>query len=70
MPVSTRVLNIVVNGMVVSRNGLEGGGMRVRQCAARGAEDLADSQVLEPSRRHNGKANRIKGAGLIGSVGP
>ena len=43
MPVSSRVLDIVVDRVIVSRNRLESGGMRVRQCAARGAEDLADS---------------------------
>jgi hypothetical protein len=69
MPVSACVLNIVVDGMIVSRNRLESGGMRVRQCAAWGAEHLPNAQVLEPSRRHDGKANRIKGAGLIASVG-
>ena len=69
MPVSARVLDIVVDRVIVSRNRLESGGMRIRQCAAWGAENLADAQVLEPSRRHDGKANRIKGAGLIASVG-
>src|ERR1700740_104496 len=43
MPVSARVLDIVVDRVIVSRNRLESGGMRVRQCAARGAEDLADA---------------------------
>ena len=43
MPVSSRVLDIVVDRVIVSRNRLESGGMRVRQCATRGAEDLADS---------------------------
>src|SRR4029077_197431 len=69
MPVSARVLDIVVDRVVVSRNRLKSGGMRIRQCAAWGAEYVAHGQVLEPSRRHDGKANRIKGAGLIASVG-
>ena len=69
MPVSARVLDIVVDRVIVSRNRLESGGMRIRQCAAWGAEYVANAQVLEPSRRHDGKANRIKGAGLIASVG-
>ena len=69
MPVSARVLDIVVDRVIVSRNRLESGGMRIRQCAAWGAEYVADAQVLELSRRHDGKANRIKGAGLIASVG-
>ena len=43
MPVSSRVLYIVVDRVIVSRNRLESGGMRVRQSATRGAEDLADS---------------------------
>jgi hypothetical protein len=42
-PVSARVLDIVVDRVIVSRNRLEGGGMRVRQCAAWGAEHLADA---------------------------
>src|SRR6266850_2246561 len=68
MPVSARVLDIVVDRVIVSRNRLESGGMRIRQCAAWGAEYVADAQVLEPSRRHDGKANRIKRAGLIASA--
>ena len=43
MPVSTRVLDIVVDRVIVSRNRLESGGMRIRQCAARGAEYVADA---------------------------
>ena len=43
MPMSARVLDIVVDRVIVGRNRLESGGMRVRQCAAGGAEDLADS---------------------------
>ena len=69
MAVSARVLDIVVDRVIVSRNRLESGGMRIRQCAAWGAEYVADAYVLEPSRRHDGKGNRIKGARLIASVG-
>src|ERR1700719_962048 len=42
MPVSARVLDIVVDWVIVRRNRLESGGMRIRQCAARGAEYVAD----------------------------
>ena len=43
MPVSARVLDIVVDRVIVSRNHLESGGMRIRQCAAWGAEYVADA---------------------------
>ena len=43
MPVSVRVLDIVVDRVIVSRNCLESGGMRIRQCAAWGAEYVADA---------------------------
>ena len=69
MPVSARVLDIVVDRVVVSRNRLESGGMRVRQCAAWGAENLADAQVLEPSRRHDGETSGIEVLGLLEPVG-
>src|SRR5262249_12163882 len=42
-PVSARVLDIVVDRVIVSRNRLGSGGMRVRQCAAWGAEHFADA---------------------------
>jgi hypothetical protein len=43
MPVSSRVLDIVVDRVIVSRNRLESGGMRIRQGAAWGAEYVADA---------------------------
>jgi hypothetical protein len=43
MPVSARVLDIVVDWVIVSRNRLESGGMRIGQCAAWGAEYVADA---------------------------
>jgi len=43
MPMSARVLDIVVDRVIVSRNRLESGGMRIRQCAAWGAEYVADA---------------------------
>ena len=43
VPVSTRVFDIVVDRVIVSRNRLESGGMRIRQCAAWGAEYVADA---------------------------
>ena len=43
MPMAARVLDIVVNRVIVSRDCLESGGMRIRQCAAWGAEYVADA---------------------------
>src|SRR5260370_42009690 len=43
MPVSARVLDIVVDRVVVSRNRLESRGVRIRQCAAWGAEYVTDA---------------------------
>jgi hypothetical protein len=43
MPVSARVLDVVVDRVIVSRNRLESGGMRIRQCAAWGAEYVGDA---------------------------
>jgi hypothetical protein len=43
MPVSARVLDIVVDRVIVSRNRLESGGMRIRQCAAWRAEYVGDA---------------------------
>jgi hypothetical protein len=36
MPVSARVLDIVVDRVIVGRNRLESGGMRIRQCGGLG----------------------------------
>src|SRR5258705_13750323 len=55
-----RILHVVVNRMIVSRNGLEGRGMRIGECAAWCAEDFADAQIVKRSRRHNGEAFWIK----------
>ena len=41
MPMAARVLDIVVDRVIVRRNRLESRGMRIRQCAAWGAEDVA-----------------------------
>src|SRR6476660_8164927 len=43
MPVSARVLDIVVDRVIISRNRLESGGMRICQCATWGAEYIADA---------------------------
>src|SRR5258708_4744435 len=69
MPVSARVLDIVMDRVVVSRNRLESGGMRVRQRSTWGAEHLADAQVLKPSRRHDGETIGIEVLGLLEPVG-
>jgi hypothetical protein len=60
------IFHIVMDGMVVSRNRLEGGGVCIREGAARGPENVADAKVPEPSWRHNGKTDRIEIAGLLG----
>ena len=41
--VTPRILHVVVNRMIVSRNGLEGRGMRIGECAAWCAEDFANA---------------------------
>jgi hypothetical protein len=37
------ILHIVVDRMIVSRNGLEGGGVRICKCAAWGPKNVADA---------------------------
>src|SRR5260370_40996292 len=57
MTVSARVLDIIVDRVIVSRNRLESGSMRIRQCAAWCAEYGAEVEVLAPSRGQGGKAD-------------
>src|SRR5277367_479902 len=59
--VAPRILHVVVNRMIVSRNGLEGRGVRIGECAAWCAEDFADAQVVKRSRRYNGEVAGVKG---------
>ena len=40
---TSRILHVVVNRMIVGRNGLEGRGMRIGECAAWCAEDFTDA---------------------------
>jgi hypothetical protein len=47
--------------MIVSRNGLEGRGVRIGECAAWCAEDFANAQVFKRSRRYNGEVGGVKG---------
>ena len=54
------IFDIVVDRMIVSRNRLEGGGVCICECAARGAENVADAKVLKPSWRYNSKVYRIE----------
>src|ERR1700677_2166031 len=61
VPVIPRILHVVVNRMIVSRNGLEGRGMRIGECAAWCAEGFANSQVFKCSRRYNGEVVWVKG---------
>src|SRR6476660_2962749 len=59
--VTPRVLHVVMNRMIVSRNGLEGRGVRIGECAAWCAEDFANTQVFKRSRRYNGEVAGVKG---------
>ena len=45
--VTPRILHVVVNRIIVSRNGLEGRGVRIGECAAGCAEDFANAQVFK-----------------------
>src|ERR1700675_1968571 len=56
-----RILHVVVNRAIVSRNGLKGRGVRLRECAAWPAEDFANAQVFKRSRRYNGEVPGVRG---------
>src|SRR5260370_29666148 len=56
-----RILHVIVNRMIVSRNGLEGRGMRIGECAAWCAEDFTDTQVVKRSRWYDGEIAGVKG---------
>ena len=47
--------------MIVSRNGLEGRGVRIGECPAWCAEDFADAQVVKRSRGYDGEVGGVKG---------
>jgi hypothetical protein len=47
--------------MIVSRNSLESCGMRIGECAAWCAEDLANAQIVKRSRRYYGEVGGVKG---------
>src|SRR5277367_3850320 len=59
--VTLRILHVVMNRMIVSRNGLEGRGVRIGEGAAWCAEDFANAQVFKRSRRYNGELAGVKG---------
>src|SRR5580704_8405075 len=59
--VTPRILHVVVNRMIVSRNCLEGRGVRIGECAARRAEDFTNAQIVKRSRRYNGEVAGVKG---------
>ena len=59
--VTPRILHVVVNRMIVGRNGLEGRGVRIGECAAWCAEDFANAQVFKRSRVYNGEVAGVKG---------
>jgi hypothetical protein len=59
--VTPRILHVVVNRVIVSRNGLEGRGVRIGECAAWCSEDFANAQVFKRSRRYNSEVARDKG---------
>jgi hypothetical protein len=65
MPMTSCIFDIVVDRMIVSRNRLEGGGVCICKCAARGAENVADAKVLKPSSWYNSKVGRIEVARLL-----
>jgi hypothetical protein len=68
MSMPSCIFHIVVDGMIVSRNRLKGGGVRICNCAAWSPENVADAEVLKPSGWHNGKTDRIEVAGLLGGA--
>src|SRR5277367_268448 len=55
-----RVFHVIVNRVIVSRNGLEGRGMRISQCTTWCAKDFADAQVVKSSRRYDREVARVK----------
>jgi hypothetical protein len=59
--VTPRILHIVVNRMIVSRNGLDGCGMHIGECTAWGAEYFMNAQDSKHSRRYNGEVVGVKG---------
>src|SRR6185312_13566308 len=66
--VTPGILHVVVNRVIVSRNGLEGHGVRIVECTAGRAEDFADAQVFKHSRRYNGEVAGIRGVRDFGYV--
>ena len=60
------VLQVVANGMIVSRNGLEGRGVCIGKCAAWRPEDFANAQVFKRSRSYNGEVAGVKGLRVFG----
>src|SRR6267142_6750088 len=56
-----RILHVVVNRMIVSRNGLESRGVRIGECTAWCAKDFANAQIFKRSRRYNGEDAGVKG---------
>jgi len=59
--VTPRILDVVVNRMIVSRNRLEGRGVRIGECTAWCAEDFANAQIFKCSSRYNREASGVKG---------
>ena len=69
VPVPPCILHIIVDRMIVNRNRLEGGGVRICKCAAWDPEIVTDAWVFKLSWRHNGKTDRIEVARLLRAVG-
>src|SRR5580704_9990980 len=63
MAVAPGISHVVVNGMIVTRHGLKGGGMRVGQRPAGRAEYLADLQLGEGARRDDLPVVSVEGEG-------
>ena len=53
--VTPRILHVVVNRMIVGRNGLEGRGVCIGKCATWCAEDFANAKVFKRPRRYDGE---------------
>src|ERR1700721_2271029 len=66
--VTPRIPHVIVNRMIVSRNSLEGRGVRIGERAAWCAEDFANAQVFKCSRRYNGEVAGAKGVRGFGYI--
>jgi hypothetical protein len=61
------IIGVVVPGMIIDRNRLERGRVRVRECATGRAERVANLKVLKTLCRHDQEAFRIE-SGVVGAT--